>query len=153
MMLLPCSPRGELCHLRYTNVSKATLAWVETNRCKGANSQAAAMAHAILPLRGRMLITEGAHLAGILMGDIDGQSRDRLAPSLLPEREVKLSEAAGVKALMAMFEPVRGALRLEDHHVVLLRVHENVTGFLRERTQGGGWRDCSEGGVEGEGEG
>ena len=78
-----------------------------------------------------MLITEGVHLAGILMGDIDGQSRDRLAPSLLPEREVKLAESAGVKALMAMFEPARDTPRLEDHHVVLLRVHENVMAFLR----------------------
>ena len=27
---------------------------------------------------------------------------------------------------------------MEDHHVVLLRVHENVTGFLRESERGVG---------------
>ena len=66
----------------WVNDNTAALAWAEKGRVSNLSSQFACISVNWLQLMGSFNLIDCMHIPGVTMGDIDKESREKLAPSL-----------------------------------------------------------------------
>ena len=119
----------DIFQFKWMGDNMSALSWVEKEKCNSVWGQTAAMVFTWFQIYSNTFVNEVEHLPGVLMGDIDHNSRDRFAESLVPEKFVSLESIPKFASLIELLDPsiVRN---LSQHHNSFITIHALLSSIL-----------------------
>ena len=115
---------------KWVGDNKSALSWVTKEKCNSLAGQTASMVFTWFQIYSNIYVNEVEHLPGVMMGDIDHNSRDNPAPSLVPELYVSLDTIPAFKSIMELLDPsiIRN---LRQHHTAFIVIHQLLSELLQ----------------------
>ena len=115
--------------LKWIGDNTSALSWVEKEKCNSLEGQTVSMVFTWFQLYANIFVNEVEHLPGEKMGDIDHNSRDNEAPSLLPELFISLESIPEFASLIQLLDP-SFTRNLQQHHTAFMQIHKLLSSLL-----------------------
>jgi hypothetical protein len=119
---------SSLTRIHWIGDNTSALTWAENNKCSSKAAQYANIAYTWFQIYSHVHIHSTEHCAGILMGNIDGLSRDFLTPGLDTRLRVDLDSNDTVQKLFQAIDPTIRH-NLDDHHLAFKHIHTLLKQF------------------------
>ena len=133
----PCetsSKNADQFQFKWVGDNKSALSWVTKEKCNSLAGQTASMVYTRFQIYSNIYVNEVEHLPGVMMGDIDHNSRDNPAPSLIPSLYVSLDTIPAFASIIKLLDPSINR-NLQQHHTAFINIHELLSVLLNYNQQ------------------